>query len=295
MTLDARVERLLGYANPYAASGPLLEPVAHPRDFLAADPAAHRWLFDRVGLPVERDVISAALGRDKSPIPAPANREGYNGDHHFAYWLSGYLSYRAVEAIAARYAISEGGYFDFGGSTGRLFRHFHHQRNEWQVWSCDFKQSSVEWNLKHFPSAIKVFQNTYFPYLPIEDRAMSLITAMSVFTHIDETETSWLLELRRILRPGGIALVTIHDEHTWHVMPNDLREKVARLRPDLAGLRDLPEGRHVSTWRIDDPYRCDVFHSAAYIKENWGRYFAVKEIVHDLLGHQAAVILQRQV
>lgn len=76
-------------------------------------------------------------------------------------------------------------------------------------------------------------------------------------------------------------------------MPNDLREKIARFRPDLASLPDLPEGRHVSTWRIDDPYRCDVFHSSKYIKDNWERYFGVREIVHDTLGHQAAVVLQR--
>jgi SAM-dependent methyltransferase len=294
MTLDPRLERLLGYANPYAASEPLLEPAAHPRDFLGTDPAQCRWLFERMQLPLDRDEIAAALERDTAPIPAPANREHYNGDHHFAYWLSGYLSYRTIAAIAARHGVNGGAYFDFGGSTGRLFRHFHFQQQGSEVWSCDFKLSSVEWNLKHFPTAIKAFQNTYFPYLPLEDRAISLITAMSVFTHIDETETAWLLELRRILKPGGVALITIHDEHTWHVMPEDLRNKVARLRPDLAGFTDLPEGRHVSTWRIDDPYRCDVFHSANYIRRNWGRYFAVREIVHDLLGHQAAVVLQRE-
>ena len=67
----------------------------------------------------------------------------------------------------------------------------------------------------NFPSTIKVFQGMYFPFLPIEDRTFDLISAMSVFTHIDETETSWLLELWRILKPGGIAVVTIHNEDTW--------------------------------------------------------------------------------
>jgi SAM-dependent methyltransferase len=254
----------------------------------------HRWLFERTGISLERDDILAALHRDTSPIPAPSNRERYNGNRHFEYWLSGYVSYRAIKKIAVEYGVTGGSYFDFGGSTGRLFRHFYYQDDTWTTWSCDFKLSSVEWNLAHFPKDIKVFQNMYFPFLPIEDREMSLISAMSVFTHIDETETSWLLELRRILRPGGIAVITIHDENTWKVMGEDLCNKVNTYRPDLASLAELPEGKHVSNFRIDDPYRCDTFHATNYVRDNWGRYFEVKDIIRGIFGHQAAVVLRRE-
>lgn len=293
MGLDPRLQQLLAYANPYAASQPLMEPVAWPADFGGRDPASCAWLFDRAGLRLERDEFKAALLRDEAPIPATQNREGYNGDDHFAYWVSGYVSYRSVLDIAARFGVASGRYLDFGGSTGRLFRHFQFQSRDWEVWSCDFKMSSVQWNLRHFQSAIKVFQNMYFPFLPMEDNSVSLLTAMSVFTHIDETETTWLLELRRILAPGSIALVTVHDEHTWQVMGEELRNKIATYRPDLAVLPSLPEGRHVSNWRSDDPYRCDVFHSSGYVRRNWGRYFDVLDIVRDRFGHQSAVILRK--
>ena len=293
MGIDPRLPQLLAYASPYAASRPLKAPVARPADFLGANPKSCKWLFDRSRLPILRDEVSAALMRDDAPIPASENRENYNGDHHYAYWLSGYVSYQSVAAIAAEHSITSGRYFDFGGSTGRLFRHFHFQAEHFEVWSCDFKMSSVQWNLKHFPSAIKTFQNMYFPFLPMEDNSVDLLTAMSVFTHIDETETAWLLELRRILRPGGLALITVHDEHTWKIMCPELRAQVVKFSPDLAALAELPEGRHVSNWRQDDPYRCNVFESSSYIRQNWGRYFDVLDFIRDLFGHQSAVLLRK--
>ena len=62
---------------------------------------------------------------------------------------------------------------------------------------------SVEWNLANFPSTITVFQGMYFTFLLIEDRIFDLVSAMSVFIHLDEIETSWLLELRQIMKPDA--------------------------------------------------------------------------------------------
>jgi SAM-dependent methyltransferase len=196
--------------------------------------------------------------------------------------------------MANSYGINEGNYFDFGGSSGRVFRHFHFQSTAWRVWSCGFKLTSVEWNLTHFPAAITVFQGMYFPFLSIEDRTFDLISAMSVFTHIDETETSWLLELRRILKPGGIAIVTIHNEDTWLNMPAELRVVIEKCTPELAAMPTLPQGRSVSRWRVDDPYRCHTFHSNDYIRQQWARMLDVKEIIPKAFDAQAAVILQRR-
>ena len=117
---------------------------------------------------------------------------------------------------------------------------------------------------------------------------------MSVFTHIDEIETSWLLELRRIMKPGGIAIVTIHNEDTWLNLHPALREVIEKHSPELAAMPTLPPGRSVSTFRDDDPYRCNTFHSNDYIRTQWIRVFDVKEIIPRASGAQAAVILQKR-
>jgi hypothetical protein len=45
-----------------------------------------------------------------------------------------------------------------------------------------------------------------------------------VFTHIDDLVDSWLLELRRTLKPSGLLYVTIHDDTSVSMLRNELRE-----------------------------------------------------------------------
>ena len=289
-----RLMQLQRHSNPFAISEPIEESPAHPSQFVNANYQAYKHLFDACQVALNPTEIREALRKDTSPIPAMINREGYWGNDHLAYWLVGFAEYVRLTTIAASYGVAGGNYFDFGGSTGRVFRHFHFQSADWRVWSSDFKITSVEWNLAHFPSEITVFQGTYFPFVPIDDRTFDLISAMSVFTHIDEIETSWLLELRRIMKPGGIAIVTIHNEDTWLNMPPELRERIEKCSPELAAMPTLPPGRIASNFRDDDPYRCNVFHSNDYIRTQWIRVFDVKDIIPRASGAQSAVILQRR-
>ena len=289
-----RLVRLLGYANPFASSDPIADSPALPASFIGFDLHSHSWIFDAAQVRLDPDEIRAALQRDCAPIPATSNREGYFGDQHLAFWLHGFKDFKKLTAIAESYGIRSGSYYDFGGATGRVFRHFYFQSKEWQVSSSDFKIAHVDWNLANYPSEILVFQNMYFPFLPIEDRTFDLISAMSVFTHIDETETSWLLELRRIMKPGAIAIVTVHNDDTWLNLPLELRSVVETYSPELAAMPSLPRGRSVSSWRVDDPYRCNTFHSNDYIRTQWSRIFDIKEILPLAFDAQAAVVLQKR-
>lgn len=292
--LEASLVKLLGYANPFAASELIRPSPAMPRDFLDDDPARFAGMFDQMRVAFDPTEIRAALAKDSAPIPATINREGYGQENHFAYWVSGFADYKQLASVARTYGIDGGNYFDFGGSTGRVFRHFHFQSDRWKVWSCDFKLTSVEWNLKNFPKEIRAFQGMYFPFLPVEDRTFDLLSAMSVFTHIDETETSWLLELRRIMKPGGIAIITVHNDEHWPEMPAVLRAVLERFSPEFAANKTLPSGRFVSNFRNDDPYRCNTFHSNDYIREQWARFFDVCDIIPRASGAQSAVVLQRR-
>ena len=138
-----------------------------------------------------------------------------------------------------------------------------------------------------------MFLNNSLPSLPLPDNYFDFITGYPVFTHINETETAWLLELRRILRVGGIAYLSIHDSETWKDMSESLRSTVARCRPDIVDKVGLPVGKTVATFREDDPYNCNVFHSHSYIHQNWGRFFKICAIEPRTVGQQAVVVCRR--
>jgi SAM-dependent methyltransferase len=277
------------YDLPYAQASGLLTPAGPPGDFLSDD----RLDECAVLMQVDADEARNRIAKDVFPIPQGENREGYADGDDLGYWLSGYVDYMMIRKLAEQYGVTAGRYFDFGGSTGRVFRHFAIQTDAWDVWSCDFKISSVEFNLKYFPSEMRVFLNSSLPSLPIPDSYIDLISACSVFTHIDEGETGWLLELRRTLKVGGVACISIHSKETWARIDGELLEDVVAFRPDIAGLAELPEGKTVVTFRDDDPYRCQTFHSDDYIHKNWGRFFEICEIRPLVLGLQAMVVCRR--
>lgn len=55
--------------------------------------------------------------------------------------------------------------------------------------------------------------NALKPPLGLADGTVDLIYAHSVLTHLTEpVAKAWLAELARVLRPGGVALLTFHDE-----------------------------------------------------------------------------------
>jgi ubiquinone/menaquinone biosynthesis C-methylase UbiE len=284
--MNAKVDKLLKYGTTYADDNVVLPPVGYPVDFIDKGYLATNSYWQAPDL-------EEHIRRDRSPIPHEKNREGYCPGYHLGYWLSGYADYQKTLQLVHKYGVTNGRYFDFGGSTGRVFRHFAFQSDKWDVWSSDFKLSSVEWNLLHLPNQIKVFANNSNPSLPLPDQYFNLVTGYSVFTHINEPETHWLAELRRVLKVGGIAYLTVHDEATWADQSASLRSTVEKFRPDIANSREMPCGKTVVTFRMDDPYNCNVFHSRDYLYRVWGRFFEITEIQPFWVGKQAVVVCRK--
>jgi len=288
-----KLKKLLKYGVSYADNIQMLPPVGTPSELSDNRSTIDWWNGAQQGCWSEEPDWEDLIKRDIAQLPDDGNCENYSGQDHFGYWLYGYLDYYRTLSAVEPYGIHSGRYYDFGGSTGRVFRHFAFQSDKWDVWSSDFKISSAEWNLRYFPPSIKVFLNSSAPSLPLPDNYFDLITAYSVFTHINETETTWLLELRRILKVGGVAYISIHDEATWLDMVEPLRDSVVKYRPDIATLAEMPKGKTVVTFCEDDPYNCHIFHCHEYIKNVWGRYFEICEIKSKYHFKQAVVVCRR--
>ena len=206
-----RLMQLLRYSNPFAISPPIEENPASPSDFVDIDYQSYQWLFDAAQLPMDPTEIREALREEHSPIPAtirhPRRLWRQRPSRILAEWLYRIQALNRHGRLIPRHWW---GLFDFGGSTGRVFRHFHFQSAAWRIWSSDFKMTWVNQIWRIFQRDHGVPGNV-FPFPACRDRTFDLVSAMSVSTHIDEIETSWLLELRRIMKPGGIAIVTIHE------------------------------------------------------------------------------------
>jgi SAM-dependent methyltransferase len=107
---------------------------------------------------------------------------------------------------------------DFGCASGIMLRWLPDLAQAGEVWGVDISARHIMWCQQKLSPPFKFATTTTFPHLPFEDNFFDFVYAGSVFTHIADLGDTWLLELKRIVRPGGKLYLTVHDNHTMEVI-----------------------------------------------------------------------------
>lgn len=241
--------------------------------------------------------------RDPFPIPSSDDREGYSAGYDLNYWLSGLEDFLKVQKFIQRFLIAPKSVLDFGCASGRVIRHFVAQTEIAEIWGSDINARHIRWLFEFLPERVKPVFNHALPMLPLRDNSVDVITAFSVFTHIDTFETCWLAELSRILRDDGLVYITVHDESTWELLrtqidnsENRLMQSILKIDPSVATKIHAPlaDTRTVYRFSQSGPYRAQVFHSRNYLRKVWGRFFRIEEILPAHHNRQTVVVLRRK-
>jgi SAM-dependent methyltransferase len=267
---------------------------------LDALPSAQDHLNIRAGLVAwdeARIPLEMALKRDPFPLPTTANREGYHGNHHFDYWASGLRDMQMLMDCAEKYATPVQRYLDIGCASGRLVRHAACQYRDMQVYGCDINRKHVDWVNRFLPRQIVAFQNHSLPHLNLPDASTDLVSAYSVFTHVESWDVAWLMEIARIMRPGAIAWITFHSELTWSEMaPQWPLHQQMKKYPDFAQLQgnDLPHDVFVFRGNASRSYSSQVFYKTSYVKDIWSRVMPLREIRRRCPGYQDVAIFRKE-
>ncbi|MDA8017432.1 MAG: class I SAM-dependent methyltransferase [Thermoanaerobaculia bacterium] len=136
-------------------------------------------------------------------------------------WIWEYLQVGCATAEAVRSALSSSGLgslgdspprvLDFGCGLGRTLRFL--LDTGWLLEGCDIDFQSIEWLRGALPD-LAVEVNEINPPLPYPDHHFDGLYAVSVFTHFDRPEQDrWAAEVARVVRPGGLVLVTSMGPH----------------------------------------------------------------------------------
>ena len=241
-----------------------------------------------------------ALARDSFPLPSTEGREGYYRDNHLAYWMSGLRdANRLIEAYKARVPSPSDSSMpirclDFGGASGRVSRHLHFQYQLDEVWLTDINREHINFVTKIFQGRIRAVQQSHIPHLPFEDNYFDLICAFSVFTHIETFDDAWLLELRRVLRPGGLIYLTANIDNLDDVESSWPVYKGLRNHHEFKNYlqkQDRSYGRLVFRWLPDSPYSSHVFVSKDYVSTRWTPFFNSSEILKGHSPYQVGLTL----
>jgi SAM-dependent methyltransferase len=103
---------------------------------------------------------------------------------------------------------------DWGCGPGRIIRHLPQIiNNDCEYFGTDYNSESIEWCSKNLPG-INFQKNSLTPHLPYPNEHFDIIYGISIFTHLSEQmHHDWYFELCRVLKPGGIMLMTTQGDN----------------------------------------------------------------------------------
>ena len=191
-----------------------------------------------------------------------------------AYVESGRMTAASIRTTLERNGVELGrvnALLDFGCGCGRVTRTWAALPNV-EVHGSDYNVRLVAWCAGNLPFATFV-QNGLAPPLPFPDARFGFIYAISVFTHLPEgLQVRWLAELHRVLRPGGVLLMTTHGARHFAGFPASAAQRAAFERGDLVVA--APEGAGSNL--------CAAFHPEPYLRRVLAPFWEV--VAHNPEG-----------
>jgi SAM-dependent methyltransferase len=155
---------------------------------------------------------------------------------------------------------------DFGCGSGRVLRWFA-EESGLNLAGCDIHQPSITWMQANFDPGVRLYANDPSPPLPESNDTFDLVYGGSVFSHLTDW-APWLLELRRILKPGGALVASFHGRGFWGEGFHGSRG--VPWDEDLTGI--LVEHYGSS---FEDGWGPAVYMSEWWVREHWGRAFGI--------------------
>ena len=196
-----------------------------------------------------------------------------------------YLKARFGKSIADMERI-----LDWGCGSGRIAR-YSSLIPCVDYWGVDIDGDNVDWCRKNVP------EGTFLtiPMSPITDlpaQAFDLIIGISVFTHLDETaQFDWLHELRRVLKPDGIIMVSIQGnaQSGLYRTPESILQQV-----ELDGFSVIGKNEQLNDVFGNNNHYLNVVQSKQYIYEKWGEVFDIVDISEALAANQDVVVMKKR-
>lgn len=269
---------------------------------LVDDRVARAPMYTARNVPIEpeADDIAVPMGRREAGagLPVPPRDMWQIDVPDAAEYLATGLDHlgRMTDILAANGAPREawGPVLEIGVGSGRLLRHLEDHAREHEVWGVDVDEAGVNWLSENLSPPFRFAPCSSEPHLPFDDRSFGLVYAGSVFTHIAELIDAWVLELRRVTRPGGWLFITFQDQH-WIDQIRALDDDHWIGRRLEAG-RPLVDRLGVDAWMVSlgrANTGAMVLHDRDSLVRRWGQFFEVVAVESEARSLQSGIVLRR--
>ena len=227
------------------------------------------------------------------------------------YIRTGSTTARPIQEAARRngLALENGGdILDLGAGVGRQLRLMKLEFPNARISACDVEPSHVRWLQDAYPD-IDCAVNRHDQPLDYPAGSFDLVYSVATFTHLAPTQAKfWIAEIERILKPGGIACLSIlgaqenGDFSTW-LDADDLRtldeQGFHHVPYDIAGSRRIAESRRFLR-ETEYLSQCGIgygqtFYRRWFVEAEWqSRSLTLAELrCGEIDGLQDLVVLQK--
>ncbi len=230
------------------------------------------FLFRRQGAP------------DGLPLPPDELVYLVQGSHYLrAFFDSGKAEAGALIEILTRHAADTGrrrAFLDLGCGAGRVIRHLDSWKDV-ELHGADFNAEQIAWCSRNLPHATFA-TNQLAPPLPYDDGRFDFVFANSVFTHLSEPlQFAWIDEIRRVLRPGGLLLMTtmgrkmVESEDGWSLKKQSPHDVPLFQRGEVVVINEhAPE-------KPNEYLHCTAWHPESYVRAKLTRGLKVLEFMPE--------------
>jgi SAM-dependent methyltransferase len=158
--------------------------------------------------------------------------------------------------------------FELGCGCGRVVRQWNDVEGP-RFFGSDYNPAGIAWARKNIEFA-SFAANDLEPPLSYADESFDLCYAASVFTHLPENlQKPWLEELHRVLKPGGILMLTLSGKGDLVRVTDEERKRFGNgelvvVDPKFAGTN-----------------MCGVYHPESYVRTQWSSIFNVLRFIPE--------------
>ena len=234
-----------------------------------------------------------------SPTPPVGNIERVSGKGATAYnyYNNGLTDYLRFTNVARAHGVEvsdpDTRVLDWGCGCGRLTRLLlDGAGNRENVKGVDIDPDNIAWSAKHLSetafSTVGLYPPTHF-----DDESFDLIIANSVLSHLKYQPTlDWIAEVARLLRPGGVALLSYHGDFSTAAVTSNNIDFARRVNTEGFNC-DLPAGE-LEGLVSDNEYYRQTFMSDAKAAELFGTSLTLKEVHKGIVSrYQNVAVLTK--
>jgi ubiquinone/menaquinone biosynthesis C-methylase UbiE len=182
---------------------------------------------------------------------------------------------------------------DWGCGHGRVVRFLPHVGCRGQLHGIDIDPENIAWAKEHLDIASFAVGPLY-PPLPYGDSSFDLVYGISVMTHLSsDVQRVWLAEIRRVLRPGGLALLTFAGDAATAFASQHLTDEWMKTYLAQGEGPDLPCNHLVGVIEHGAEYYRNVHQTIGIARTRCAEYFTVVDAQECAFGYQDLLVLRK--